>query len=120
MTDLDQKQLGRTLWNIADQLRGAMNADDFRDYMLSFRNSLLAASSDATVMEFSPAYTWPSRDALFQSVRCLPLRRFLVTTAPREADVAEGMSCEASRNRSGRKNDSSQLIALAICSLSIW
>jgi type I restriction enzyme M protein len=36
MTDLDQKQLGRTLWNIADQLRGAMNADDFRDYMLSF------------------------------------------------------------------------------------
>jgi type I restriction enzyme M protein len=28
--------LGKTLWNIADQLRGAMNADDFRDYMLSF------------------------------------------------------------------------------------
>ena len=36
MTDNDQKQLGKTLWNIADQLRGAMNADDFRDYMLSF------------------------------------------------------------------------------------
>ena len=36
MNDIDQKQLGRTLWNIADQLRGAMNADDFRDYMLSF------------------------------------------------------------------------------------
>ena len=35
MTDQDQKQLGKTLWNIADQLRGAMNADDFRDYMLS-------------------------------------------------------------------------------------
>ncbi len=32
----DQKQLGRTLWTIADQLRGAMDADDFRDYMLSF------------------------------------------------------------------------------------
>lgn len=30
------QQLGRTLWAIADQLRGAMNADDFRDYMLSF------------------------------------------------------------------------------------
>ncbi|TAE28666.1 MAG: type I restriction-modification system subunit M [Cytophagales bacterium] len=29
-------QLGKTLWDIADQLRGAMNADDFRDYMLSF------------------------------------------------------------------------------------
>ncbi len=36
MTEKDQKQLGRTLWNIADQLRGAMSADDFRDYMLSF------------------------------------------------------------------------------------
>jgi type I restriction enzyme M protein len=36
MTIQDQKQLGTTLWGIADQLRGAMNADDFRDYMLSF------------------------------------------------------------------------------------
>ena len=36
MTDPNQKQLGNTLWSIADQLRGAMNADDFRDYMLSF------------------------------------------------------------------------------------
>jgi type I restriction enzyme M protein len=31
-----QQQLGKTLWAIADDLRGAMNADDFRDYMLSF------------------------------------------------------------------------------------
>ena len=36
MTNKDQQQLGKTLWNIADDLRGAMNADDFRDYMLSF------------------------------------------------------------------------------------
>ena len=36
MTEQDQKQLGKTLWAIADQLRGAMNADDFRDYMLAF------------------------------------------------------------------------------------
>jgi type I restriction enzyme M protein len=36
MTDTSQKQLGNTLWRIADDLRGAMNADDFRDYMLSF------------------------------------------------------------------------------------
>ncbi len=28
--------LGKTLWSIANELRGAMNADDFRDYMLSF------------------------------------------------------------------------------------
>lgn len=31
-----QDKLGKTLWGIANQLRGAMNADDFRDYMLSF------------------------------------------------------------------------------------
>lgn len=36
MTEQDQKELGKILWNIADTLRGAMNADDFRDYMLSF------------------------------------------------------------------------------------
>lgn len=36
MNEQIQKQLGKTLWNIADALRGSMNADDFRDYMLSF------------------------------------------------------------------------------------
>ncbi len=36
MTKKDQDRLGKTLWAIADQLRGAMNADSFRDYMLSF------------------------------------------------------------------------------------
>ncbi|HIZ17476.1 MAG TPA: type I restriction-modification system subunit M [Firmicutes bacterium] len=36
MNDTQHKQLGSTLWAIADKLRGAMNADDFRDYMLSF------------------------------------------------------------------------------------
>ncbi len=34
MNDQDQKQLGKILWGIADQLRGAMNADDFRDFDL--------------------------------------------------------------------------------------
>ncbi len=36
MTMKEQQALGNTLWSIADDLRGAMNADDFRDYMLSF------------------------------------------------------------------------------------
>ena len=36
MNDIQQKQLGSALWGIADKLRGTMNADDFRDYMLSF------------------------------------------------------------------------------------
>ena len=35
MTDTTQK-LGNILWSIADQLRGTMDADDFRNYMLSF------------------------------------------------------------------------------------
>ena len=36
MTEFEKQKLGKTLWSIADQLRGAMNADDFRDYMLAF------------------------------------------------------------------------------------
>lgn len=36
MTKTNSKPLGQTLWAIANDLRGAMNADDFRDYMLSF------------------------------------------------------------------------------------
>lgn len=36
MNSQDQQRLGKTLWSIADQLRGAMAADDFRDYMLAF------------------------------------------------------------------------------------
>ena len=36
MNDIQQQELGKALWAIADKLRGAMNADDFRDYMLSF------------------------------------------------------------------------------------
>jgi type I restriction enzyme M protein len=36
MTQQDQIRLGKVLWGIADQLRGSMNADDFRDYMLAF------------------------------------------------------------------------------------
>jgi len=36
MSDEQQKELGKILWTIAEDLRGAMNADDFRDYMLSF------------------------------------------------------------------------------------
>src|SRR5215469_2914954 len=58
MTENDQKLLGKTLWNIADQLRGAMNADDFRDYMLAFL--FLRYLSDnyeiATKKELGPDY----------------------------------------------------------------
>ena len=36
MTAKDRQALGKALWAVADELRGSMNADDFRDYMLSF------------------------------------------------------------------------------------
>jgi hypothetical protein len=36
MTQEQKKALERQLWNIADQLRGKMNADEFRDYCLGF------------------------------------------------------------------------------------
>jgi type I restriction enzyme M protein len=36
MTQDEKNKLGKTLWAIADRLRGSMDADDFRDYMLAF------------------------------------------------------------------------------------
>ena len=36
MTIQDEKSLGALLWGIANDLRGSMDADDFRDYMLAF------------------------------------------------------------------------------------
>ena len=35
-TDNNKNELGKALWAVANELRGAMMADDFRDYMLSF------------------------------------------------------------------------------------
>ncbi|MGL4758691.1 MAG: type I restriction-modification system subunit M [Patescibacteria group bacterium] len=36
MSDQHKKQLETQLWNIADVLRGKMNADEYRDYILGF------------------------------------------------------------------------------------
>ncbi|MBP5368121.1 MAG: type I restriction-modification system subunit M [Bacteroidales bacterium] len=36
MSDNNQNKLGDILWAVANDLRGSMNADSFRDYMLSF------------------------------------------------------------------------------------
>ena len=36
MSEEEKNRLGQILWDIANDLRGSMNADDFRDYMLSF------------------------------------------------------------------------------------
>src|SRR5690554_5605521 len=36
MSEEHKKQLEKQLWNIANALRGKMNADEFRDYILGF------------------------------------------------------------------------------------
>ena len=36
MTSDQKRQLEQQLWNIADTLRGRMDADEFRDYILGF------------------------------------------------------------------------------------
>jgi type I restriction enzyme M protein len=58
MTQEQLNQLGRTLWAIADDLRGAMNADDFRDYMLAFLflRYLSDNYQNAAEKEFGPDY----------------------------------------------------------------
>ncbi|MDD3609682.1 MAG: type I restriction-modification system subunit M [Halothiobacillaceae bacterium] len=75
MTDLEKQQLGKTLWAIADQLRGAMNADDFRDYMLAFL--FLRYLSDnyeaAAKKELGPDYPDLPAEVLKQSGVSTPL-----------------------------------------------
>ncbi|WP_303878875.1 type I restriction-modification system subunit M [Desulfovibrio piger] len=63
MTEQIQKQLGATLWNIADELRGSMNADDFRDYMLSFLflRYLSDTYEDTARKELGPDYPTASK-----------------------------------------------------------
>ena len=36
MSEAHKKQLEQQLWNIANTLRGKMDADEFRDYILGF------------------------------------------------------------------------------------
>lgn len=36
MTEAQKQRLERQLWNIANELRGKMDADEFRDYILGF------------------------------------------------------------------------------------
>ena len=64
MTENDQKQLGKTLWAIADQLRGSMNADDFRDYMLSFLFLRYLSDNYEAAAERELGADYPDPDAI--------------------------------------------------------
>ncbi len=93
MNDHTQKQLGKTLWNIADQLRGAMNADDFRDYMLSFL--FLRYLSDnyeaAAKRELGPDYPNLTADVLERSGASTPLQAWYEDNPNDVADFEKQM-----------------------------
>lgn len=67
LTKQEKEQLFRALWNVADVLRGAMTADNFRDYMLSllFYRYISARYEAAARLELGsdlpankPLYAW--------------------------------------------------------------
>ncbi len=64
MTQKDQDRLGKTLWAIADNLRGAMNADSFRDYMLSFLFLRYLSSNYEESAKKELGSDYPSKDAM--------------------------------------------------------
>jgi type I restriction enzyme M protein len=83
VTEQNQKQLGNTLWSIADQLRGAMDADDFRDYMLSFLFLRYLSDNYETAAKKELGKDYP---ALEEGARDVPLAAWY---ANNEGDVPE-------------------------------
>ncbi len=83
MTQTKQKQLGNTLWAIADQLRGAMDADDFRDYMLSFLFLRYLSDNYETAAKKELGRDYP---AVADDAREVPLALWY---AQNEGDVAD-------------------------------
>ena len=93
MTDTNQKrQLGNTLWSIADQLRGAMDADDFRDYMLSFLFLRYLSNNYETAAKKELGRDYPDVGG---DARKVPLALWYANNVDghpgvREADAAQG------------------------------
>lgn len=83
MTEANQKQLGNTLWAIADQLRGAMDADDFRDYMLSFLFLRYLSDNYETAAKKELGRDYPDVGG---DTRAVPLARWYADNA---ADIPE-------------------------------
>ena len=87
MTQQDRIRLGKTLWAIADDLRGSMNADDFRDYMLAFLflRYLSDNYEEAAQKELGP--DWPAQD---EDDRRSPLA-VLYEQNPADSEVFENL-----------------------------
>ncbi len=80
MTDTNQKQLGSTLcgstlWGIADQLRGAIDADDFRDYLLSFLFLRYLSDNYETAAKKELGRDYPDVGGDARKVPLAPIRR---------------------------------------------
>lgn len=76
MTQQEKNKLGKTLWDIADSLRGSMMADDFRDYMLSFLFLRYLSDNyiEAAKKELGDDYPDKTLGALKERGVCTPLQ----------------------------------------------
>ncbi|WP_288060297.1 type I restriction-modification system subunit M [Thiomonas sp.] len=88
MTEQNQKQLGKTLWAIADQLRGAMDADDFRDYMLSFLFLRYLSDNYETAAKKELGKDYPDTGG---DARAVPLARWYANNAGDVPDFEKQM-----------------------------
>ncbi|WKB81220.1 type I restriction-modification system subunit M [Cellulophaga lytica] len=107
----DQKQqvLKQTLWNIANDLRGNMDADDFRDYILGFifykylsRKMKLYANEilEPDGLSFSDVEGHEQEELLMNNVRDFALEKLGYFLKPSEL-----FSELAKRGNSGNKNN---------------
>jgi type I restriction enzyme M protein len=88
MNGNDQQQLGKTLWAIADQLRGAMNADDFRDYMLAFLFLRYLSDNYESAVKKELGKDYPKANA---DDRKVPLARWYAANKKDVADFEKQM-----------------------------
>ncbi len=102
MTGQNQKQLGNTLWAIADQLRGAMDADDFRDYMLSFLFLRYLSDNYETAAKKELGKDYPIPKATPAKCRWRSGMRAIRTTSKRSRNrCAARRTTSSSRSTSG-------------------
>ncbi|MFP2030380.1 type I restriction-modification system subunit M N-terminal domain-containing protein [Escherichia coli] len=92
MTEFEKQKLGKILWAIADKLRGAMNADDFRDYMLAFL--FLRYLSDnyeaAAQKELGSDYPRQIDGSVLHATAALVRKQLRRCARIREADAPQG------------------------------
>ncbi|WP_299768207.1 type I restriction-modification system subunit M [uncultured Dokdonia sp.] len=107
--DQKQQQLKQTLWNIANDLRGNMDADDFRDYILGFifykylsrkmkgyANIILQPDG----LRYDTVEAHPEAEALLEAIRFEALDKLGYFLKPSEL-----FSELAKRGNSGGKNN---------------